>query len=81
VRRTGELELVEGLPLAGVEPELGQGFVQQLVEPASEAVDPVDDPFDLDVDARKDVLFEEAVYVVAFFSGLGQPEDCLAKVS
>ena len=68
MRRPGQPQLVQRLPLAFAEAEFDKRLVQHPVEPATEAVDAIDDPLDLEIDPWEVVLLQEAVDVVSLFT-------------
>ena len=71
VRLACKPEAVDHLPLAEAEVELAERLVGHRVEAAPQAVDPVDDALDLEIDARQVVLREEAIDVVMLVGCLG----------
>ena len=63
--------MVDDLPLAFREAVLAQRLLGHGVEAAAQALDPVDDSLDLEVDAGEVVLGEEPIDVILLFALVG----------
>jgi hypothetical protein len=72
VRRARLPQVAEHLPLPVREAELGEGLVERVVKALGQASDSLDDPFDLEIEARqlRPELLEKAVDMVTLLSGL-----------